>query len=1315
MAFNEESIYLDLKKNLHNMDYKPLTEILDSKTGVGKYSKLSTEIKHSDLGNSTYLFFEERDLVRKDIINCCLFVTNINHKSKMADFPFAKVIVRIHTIIHKYLEKPSLLDNLINEMVDCLIGTIRIFLRGYFEHYQTTGKSLYIPEEFNKLVGIFVTLDKVRGTKNLMKYLGHDVNDFEPLVFFVLSSEGKVSSDVKYFFMLWLSVVLLVPFDFKRLDSQVISKYYKESYSDKSFERVELLILDFCKRSLKNSARNGGAVARCASTLFRRPDMNSLIYFEDFFFTCLNELGSDCDSNLGTSYFGNIYHLLGSVVKNCRREFIEENYNNMMDHLINIIENKTDEVKDPTVVRHGRLRLVLKIVNKLLKPINKRWIHTHVKKHLTQTLEKRDLVPMLSNTMKTEGGKSVADEEKEDNNYTGDINNEYIEVVEKAVDFIFEGLADVNSNIRYLAAKGLALMARKLSENLSDELLQAVLEQYEYGDEYINHGVCLTIGEFCRNKILSPKFLPKVVQILKDCLIFETYEGIRSSGSFVRDAACYISWSFARFYNKKEMAPYVDQLSSSLLLTALFDKEGNCRRAAAASFQENVGRQGYFPNGIQIISEMDYFTVGNIQNAFLEIAPFVGSFKEYSTIFIDHLATNRIFHMQKEMRMLSAKSLGLLSLFSPDYVVNSVLPKLVEKAKGKVLNKRHGSIFAIGSILLCLSGNSEYLIDLDLAKETIFKKSLQINEQKLLKSGEYMTEFKKVFEGLKKKNQLGKLGDDLLKSIIDIPGFIIANKLLKGQGGEITRIALSSLIGAISKSKISLEVKTIKGYLEFIHEAFRTTIDDIQDYANETLKIFSNEYLQDNPEQFVYILDEFIKRINVEVIKDIKKSFCLGISSFPTKLLNLRKKETIDVLAANCVFNKKIPMNDPEIRSFCVLSIAECFKKLGKDLVDIEMFDQILAVLRKSINDYTVDKRGDIGLVVREEAIDSLFSLVEIIVNWYPDHKEQNYLNEKSILTVLACLLSQLVNPNNRLRVKAGSVMQKLVNKLFDKLPNFENKELMVSIFSNSVLQNKFKEHQDVYFKKYDVSLVSNKNFLAYTLNPDFIYYWDIPTCTYPHVIDLILCERFRYDFLKGLILSISVPNKDLSAIAFSSLSAVIEKDEDISGLIFKSMAKLLRVFKAKEKFFVSVLKTLKLLIKVDDFYIDEFQETIKEILDIIVMHLKKTKSINKMTIAAEVFSQLLTLYEDLDKDSYYEVYGPVLGSLLFSNYPIVRKSAVNELYMFLITAGEKVYDEDTVNELTEYLNNTEIMDDGNAMYELFKTVWKEKMDNLKK
>jgi hypothetical protein len=48
----------------------------------------------------------------------------------------------------------------------------------------------------------------------------------------------------------------------------------------------------------------------------------------------------------------------------------------------------------------------------------------------------------------------------------------------------------------------------------------------------------------------------------------------------------------------------VSKIASSLLIVTVFDREVNCRRAASAAFQENVGRLGNFPHGIDILTKV---------------------------------------------------------------------------------------------------------------------------------------------------------------------------------------------------------------------------------------------------------------------------------------------------------------------------------------------------------------------------------------------------------------------------------------------------------------------------------------------------------------------------------------------------------------------------------------------------------------------------------------------------------------------------------------------------------------------------------------
>ena len=138
------------------------------------------------------------------------------------------------------------------------------------------------------------------------------------------------------------------------------------------------------------------------------------------------------------------------------------------------------------------------------------------------------------------------------------------------------------------------------------------------------HGGCLALAELCRRGLLLPERLESFVPILDKALIYDINKGNHSVGSHVRDSACYVVWSFARAYSADIMKPHVHTLSTKLMVASLFDREVNCRRAASATFQECVGRQGNFPHGIEILTEADYFTLSNRVNAYLNVSCFVG-------------------------------------------------------------------------------------------------------------------------------------------------------------------------------------------------------------------------------------------------------------------------------------------------------------------------------------------------------------------------------------------------------------------------------------------------------------------------------------------------------------------------------------------------------------------------------------------------------------------------------------------------------------------------------------------------------------------
>ncbi|TMS15155.1 Tubulin-specific chaperone D [Larimichthys crocea] len=273
------------------------------------------------------------------------------------------------------------------------------------------------------------------------------------------------------------------------------------------------------------------------------------------------------------------------------------------------------------------------------------------------------------------------------------------EEVETVIEQLLGGLKDKETIVRWSAAKGIGRVTGRLPKELADEVVGSVLDCFSFQEtDNAWHGGCLALAELGRRGLLLPSRLTDVVPLIIKSLTYEEKRGACSVGSNVRDAACYVCWSFARAYEPKELKPFVTQIARALLITTVFDRNVNCRRAASAAFQENVGRQGTFPHGIDIVTAADYYAVGNLNNCYLNISVYIASFPEYTKAMIDHLISMKINHWDGVIRELSTKALHNLTPQAPDYMATTVLPQLLPMAVGIDLQGRHGAILACAEI-----------------------------------------------------------------------------------------------------------------------------------------------------------------------------------------------------------------------------------------------------------------------------------------------------------------------------------------------------------------------------------------------------------------------------------------------------------------------------------------------------------------------------------------------------------------------------------------------------------------------------------------
>jgi len=522
----------------------------------------------------------------------------------------------IRKIFDNYLECPTLLDRYVGVMVTKLMQAARETIMKCCSRGETTGKDDDIDESStvsfdscaHPLSAIYA-LSKVRGRKNVQKFLSHEVEDVEPIlralervskkteeecqeknpknreenVFSSNTSDGPQRWESVYVLWNWLGTISLVPFD--------CSVLLTDSSS------IILSLIDLGKMHLSESGPTREAAASCLAAWLVKPDLE--IVETPKFVQWSHEILQS--SVHGQTRKVDIFLLLGVMqtlvtilkVSTSPREEIMSCMSPLWESCILLAESK---VCDSNILLR---KLMIKWWSRMgcvyLPPRIASWRYQRGRRSLLENLQRQYDSTAYAATKAHESSSQLSSNAKVSQLAQHD-ENLLLHVpdhVEDSMGYIIEALSDPSTVVRWSAAKGVGRLSERLPSICADDVLDAVLELFtDPGADRAWHGACLALAELARRGLLLPNRLAEVVPMVARAIQYDLKRGQTSVGAHVRDAACYTYWSFARAYAPSVLKPHVSTLSESIILTCLFDREVNCRRAASASFQECVGRQG---------------------------------------------------------------------------------------------------------------------------------------------------------------------------------------------------------------------------------------------------------------------------------------------------------------------------------------------------------------------------------------------------------------------------------------------------------------------------------------------------------------------------------------------------------------------------------------------------------------------------------------------------------------------------------------------------------------------------------------------------
>uniref|UniRef100_A0A8K9UVW2 Tubulin-specific chaperone D n=1 Tax=Oncorhynchus mykiss TaxID=8022 RepID=A0A8K9UVW2_ONCMY len=867
-------------------------------------------------------------------------------------------IERFLVIMDRYQEQPHLLDPHLEWMLNLLLELIR--------SEQSPPLLVHLGFKFLYIIS------KVRGYKIFMQLFPHEVADVQPVLDLLCRQDPRDPEtwETRYMLLLWLSMTCLIPFDLSRLDGHLTS--------DPSQTREPIMdrILAIAKSYLMVTDKSRDAASVLVSKFVTRPDVK-LKRLGDFLDWSLTTISQASDQTMGgTVILDGALQSLAQLFKHGKRD----DFLQYAPVVLQCLDQCHVAESSQATLRKLGVKLVQRLGLTFLKPRLAKWRYQRGSRSLAANLslsQSGSTVQAVSPDMETQSQEEDYDIPEE---------------VENVIEQLLGGLKDKETIVRWSAAKGIGRVTGRLPRELADEVVGSVLDCFSFQEtDNAWHGGCLALAELGRRGLLVPSRLPDVVPLILKALVYDEKRGACSVGSNVRDAACYVCWAFARAYEPTELKPFVTQIACALVITAVFDRNINCRRAASVS-DHSVSVSGTFPYGIDIVVAADYFAVGNLNNCYLSISVYIASFPEYTRPMIDHLVAMKINHWDGVIRQLATKALHNLTPQAPDYMATTVMPQLLPIALGIDLHSRHGAILASAEI-------SHALYKLANQNNRYFTVHLPVSDQ-------YVVRPQQIFV------------------------VVVVSCLCRGFGGELMRPAVCSLIENMSLSKMPFK--------------------DDPEAAVSALAALCEQYYQPqpgmaDPQMQEVLVSQYIAGLkSTEVLTRCGSALALG--SLPRFMIHGKLHQILSGLQQSCsqrevCFTEARRDAAKAMAQVCVTSGVSA--QGGSDSVVCEgNVSAVYGALLDCMTDYTLDSRGDVGAWVREAAMTSLMEVTLCVVGTAPQLLSPDLVNG-----MMCSLAQQSAEKIDRYRAHAGSVFVRLLHSNNPAVPHIPHREELLAIF----------------------------------------------------------------------------------------------------------------------------------------------------------------------------------------------------------------------------------------------------------------------------
>ncbi|KAE8358419.1 tubulin folding cofactor D C terminal-domain-containing protein [Aspergillus caelatus] len=922
---------------------------------------------------------------------------------------------RLLGLLEPFQEWPQLLDPHLQTLLPPLVDAFLAYLLKHRDDYKSDKpqqqRAVYpLPRAICRLLYTFC---KVRGVKVISRFLNNEPKYLDPLLRAFIEwdtvtqddSEIGLSEDIprrlvweeRYVMLIWLSHLLLAPFDLASMSSDNIPVPYENLGQLRPLPvevpTVSRSLLSVSLNYVNVSGKEREAATVVLARLVLRRDMQALGLL-----TNVTDWAFSIVQPAGNSELPSVYTCIG-VLSFLARLGASGQVEDFAPLIVPVFEKTLRTAQGNSEISHiiQSSALARKIIIKILR---------------TMTIMALQLSERANNTLSEDKVSSI---------------------LEDTIDHFLVALADKDTPVRFAASKALSIITLKLDLDMGTEVIEAVTGSLEENILYENsdgtiitpfearrigtdntkrnlnavdaqrwQGLILTLGHLLFRRAPPTNQLLNILQPLVSGLDFEQRSSTGSSvGTGVRDASCFGIWALSRKYTTQELlaldaqtiststsqkeSSILQMLATELICAACVDPSGNIRRGASAALQELIGRH---PNtiveGIPLVQVVDYHAVARRSRAMIDVAKATADLsRQYWSPLVESLMHWRgIGSPDAESRRQAANAIGVLSTHKTYKTMRIVLQRLLKKIsslpRGDV-ETRHGCFLALSATVNAFNSYQESPF-----------------------------ENKDPSEGLEVTTQIQQLWDIFSSPL----GPTKEDLTLQVRRPELTAEASSRLVYSLSKAasltKDSHPSQPSVTLLDKARETLLLCISRSEDIVIET----SSDAISE--------LFPLLPSSKQEETINGWFSYIHSTWKLPTG------RGQISVLGS--IFKQVRPEDD--IRQSIIKELLQCAGK--EELIEkrvvavrslangvlpyIDITDAISDHLIEFLNDYTTDRRGDIGSLIRLEAIQAATIVLQ---------KESGCATRtRRVQSIISCLCRLAAEKLDRVRLQAWLCLQ---------------------------------------------------------------------------------------------------------------------------------------------------------------------------------------------------------------------------------------------------------------------------------------------------